>query len=321
VGGVGYWEKIMAHRRWTLLVVPEGSTESPRSFAFTGRALRTLATGAGVMSLIAIISLSSAITSYATPGGRAARADAQELGSELADLRHKMALLQDTIRAISERDEHVRMLAGLPSVDSAVREAGIGGPGTPEFDAGNALYKSNPTLGKLAFGARTDIDGLIRRANILSASFAEVSDTLSRNVQRLASTPSIMPTAGWLSSHFTRSRFHPILHISRPHEGIDVSAPMGAPVVAPASATVMRVARENGYGLVLELNHGNGIVTKFAHLSRVAVKEGQRVTRGQLVANVGNSGLSTGPHLHYEIHINGQVVDPLTYVLPGAIPD
>jgi murein DD-endopeptidase MepM/ murein hydrolase activator NlpD len=69
------------------------------------------------------------------------------------------------------------------------------------------------------------------------------------------------------------------------------------------------------------LNHGNGIVTKFAHLSRVAVKEGQRVTRGQLIANVGNSGLSTGPHLHYEIHVNGKVVDPLTYVLPGAIPD
>lgn len=311
----------MAHRRWTLLLVPEGSTESPRSIALTGRALRALATGAGVVSLVAVIGLGAAITSYATPSGRAARADAAELGSELADMRHKMAVLQDTIRAISERDEHVRMLAGLPSVDSAVREAGIGGPGTPELNANNALYQSNPTIGKLAFGARTDIDGLIRRANILSASFAEVSDTLSRNVQRLASTPSIMPTAGWLSSHFTRSRFHPILHISRPHEGIDVSAPMGAPVVAPASAIVMRVARENGYGLVLELNHGNGIVTKFAHLSRVSVKEGQRVTRGQLVANVGNSGLSTGPHLHYEIHVNGKVVDPLTYVLPGAIPD
>jgi murein DD-endopeptidase MepM/ murein hydrolase activator NlpD len=311
----------MAHRRWTLLLVPEGSTESPRSFALTGRALRALATGAGVLSLIAVIGLAAAITAYATPSGRAARTDAAELGSELADMRHKMALLQDTIRAIGVRDEHVRMLAGLPSVDSAVREAGIGGPGTPELSADNALYKSNPTLSKLAFGARTDIDGLIRRANILSASFAEVSDTLSRNVQRLTSTPSIMPTAGWLSSHFSRSRFHPILHISRPHEGIDISAPMGAPVVAPASATVMRVARENGYGLVLELNHGNGIVTKFAHLSRVSVKEGQRVTRGQLVANVGNSGLSTGPHLHYEIHVNGKVVDPLTYVLPGAIPD
>ena len=311
----------MAHRRrWTLLVVPEGSTESPRSFAVSGRVVRAAATALTIVVLIALIGLGATISSYATPRGRAAARDAQELSRELADLRGKMAVLQDTIRAIGERDERIRTLAGLPSVDSAVREAGIGGPGTPVLDS-SPIYRSNPTLGRLAFGARTDIDGLIRRANILSASFAEVSDTLARNVQRLASTPSIMPTAGWLSSHFTRRRYHPILHVSRPHEGIDVSAPMGAPVVAPAAATVMRVARENGYGLVLELNHGNGIVTKYAHLSRVNVKQGQRVTRGQLIANVGNSGLSTGPHLHYEIHINGRVVDPLTYVLPGAIPD
>jgi murein DD-endopeptidase MepM/ murein hydrolase activator NlpD len=190
----------------------------------------------------------------------------------------------------------------------------------PSLDR-DKLYKSDPTLGRLAFDARTDLDGLIRQANILSASFAEVTDTLARNNQRLASTPSIMPTAGWLSSQFSMHRFHPILHISRPHEGIDVSAPMGAPVVAPASGVVITVTQQRGYGLVLEINHGNGIITKYAHLSRVNVKQGQRVTRGQQIANVGNSGLSTGPHLHYEIHLNGRVVDPTTFVLPGAIPD
>jgi murein DD-endopeptidase MepM/ murein hydrolase activator NlpD len=130
-----------------------------------------------------------------------------------------------------------------------------------------------------------------------------------------------MPTQGWLSSAFSSMRTHPILHMARPHEGIDVSAPMGSPVVAPAAGVVSRVTRETGYGLVLEVEHGNGIETKYAHLSRVNVRPGQRVTRGQQIANVGNSGLSTGPHLHYEIHVNGRVVDPLTYVLPGAIPD
>jgi murein DD-endopeptidase MepM/ murein hydrolase activator NlpD len=84
---------------------------------------------------------------------------------------------------------------------------------------------------------------------------------------------------------------------------------------------VITVTKQNGYGLVLEINHGNGMITKYAHLSRIGVKQGQRVTRGQVIANVGNSGLSTGPHLHYEIHLNGRVVDPLTFVLPGAIPD
>ena len=133
-----------------------------------------------------------------------------------------------------------------------------------------------------------------------------------------------MPTAGWLSSNFSRSRFHPILHYARPHEGIDVSAPMGAPIVAPAGGTVTRVTKETGYGLVLEIDHGYGLVTKYAHCSRITVRVGQHVKRGDVIANVGNSGLSTGPHLHYEIHVNGKVVDPLTYVLPGggnAIPD
>lgn len=310
----------MAHRRWTLLVVPEGSTESPRSFAISARAVKALTTAATLVALIALLGLGAAISAYATPSGRAARADSQQMSRELADLRRKLAVLQDTIRAIGVRDERVRTLAGLPAVDSAVREAGIGGPGSPQLES-DPVYRTNPALGTLAFGARTDLDGLIRRANILSASFAEVTDTLAKNVQRLASTPSIMPTAGWLSSHFSTHRFHPILHISRPHEGIDVSAPMGAPVVAPAAGVVILVTRQNGYGLVMELDHGNGIVTKYAHLSRINVKQGQRVTRGQLIANVGNSGLSTGPHLHYEIHLNGRVVDPLTFVLPGAIPD
>ncbi len=310
----------MAQRRWTLLVVPEGTTESPRSYAISARALRALTTTAGVVALVAVMGLGAAITTYATPRGRAARADAEQLGGELTELREKLAVLEDTIRAIGVRDERVRTLAGLAPVDSAVREAGIGGPGTPSLDS-DAVYKSDPKLGRLAFGARNDLDGLIRRANILSASFAEVTDTLARNNQRLASTPSIMPTAGWLSSQFSLRRFHPILHVSRPHEGIDVSAPMGAPVVAPASGVVMAVTRQHGYGLVLEINHGNGLVTKYAHLSRVNVKQGQRVTRGLVIANVGNSGLSTGPHLHYEIHVNGRVVDPLKFVLPDAIPD
>jgi murein DD-endopeptidase MepM/ murein hydrolase activator NlpD len=96
---------------------------------------------------------------------------------------------------------------------------------------------------------------------------------------------------------------------------------MGSPIVAPAAGVVARVARERGYGLVLEVDHGNGIVTKYAHTSRILVREGQKVTRGEVIANVGTSGLSTSPHLHYEIHQNGKVVDPLTFVVPGAIPD
>jgi murein DD-endopeptidase MepM/ murein hydrolase activator NlpD len=310
----------MANRRWTLMIVPDG-TGSPRSIAISERALRMVASVATAVGLLFLIGLGILIAQFGSPTALLAARQNRQLSQELEDLRARLVLLQDTIGVIGRRDEQIRLLAGLPSVDSTVREAGIGGPGTPDLST-EPLYRSNRMLGRLAFGARSDIDGLIRRANVLSASFAEITDSLSNHVERLAATPSIMPTAGWLSSHFTRNRLHPILHISRPHEGIDVSAPMGAPIIAPAAGRVVRVGQERGYGNILEIDHGNGILTKFAHCSRIMVRPGQRVTRGQVVAAVGNTGLSTGPHLHYEIHVNGRVVDPLKYVLPdGAIPD
>ena len=148
-----------------------------------------------------------------------------------------------------------------------------------------------------------------------------MTDSLEVNAKRFASVPSIMPTAGWLTSQFSRVACAPAAARVAAHEGIDVSAPMGAPIVAPASGTVTKVGRENGYGNLLEIDHGNGIVTRYAHCSRINVRQGQRVTRGQTIAAVGNTGLATGPHLHYELHINGKVVDPLTYVLADAIPD
>lgn len=300
-------------RRWTLLIVPHGS-DSPRSIPVSERAIRMLASAASAAGLLLLIAAGVVVSQL----GAAPTRTPVELGAELEDLRNRLTVLQDTIATIGRRDEQLRVLAGLNPVGSDVREAGIGGPGLPAVED-DPLFSSDPTLATLAFGARSDIDALIRRANILSASFAEVHDTLARHVDRLASTPSIMPTAGWLSSRFSRSRRHPILHVERPHVGIDVSAPMGSPIIAPAAGRVTRVTRERGYGNLLEIDHGNGLMTRYAHCSKIVVRPGQRVTRGQIVAKVGNSGLSTGPHLHYEIHVNGRPVDPLTYVLPGEV--
>lgn len=301
------------------MIVPHGS-DSPREFRVTERGVRIASWTAGVLALAFLAFGGYVVTQLGTPAAIAAASENRALTGELAYLQARVKELQDTIGAIGKRDEQIRLFAGLPPVESEVREAGIGGPGSPLLED-DPLYQQNRALGRKAFGARVDLDALLRRANVLLASFDEISDTLSRHADRLASTPSIMPTAGWLSSNFSRSRRHPILHIARPHEGIDVTAPMGAPIVAPASGTVVNVSRERGYGLIVEIDHGNGIVTKYAHCSRALVRKGQKVTRGEVIAAVGNSGLSTGPHLHYEIHINGRVVDPLTYVLPGAIVD
>lgn len=309
----------MEQRRWTVMIVPHGS-ESPREFAVSERGVRVASWIAGIASVAFVIFVGYVVTQLGTPAAIAAHSENRALTGELAYLSAKVQELQDTIGSIGKRDEQIRLFAGLPSVELDVRDAGIGGPGSPDLEH-DPLYQQNRALGRQAFEARVDLDGLLRRANVLLASFAEISDTLARHADRLASTPSIMPTAGWLSSNFSRARRHPILHIARPHEGIDVTAPMGAPIVAPASGRVIDVGREAGYGLIVEIDHGNGIVTKYAHTSRVLVRKGQRVTRGEVIAAVGNSGLSTGPHLHYEIHVKGRAVDPLTYVMPGAIVD
>lgn len=295
-------------RRWTLMLVPDGCGNA-RTLSFSERAARRALIAASVVGVVALMGSGiflGRLSSGDSGGGTL-------VGENGGALYARLDSLADTISALARRDEQIRLLAGLPigaevDDDSSLRGTLTGTGGT--------------AMGALAVDTKPDVSRMIRRANLLAASFAEVTDTIQKNVEKLRNIPSIMPTAGWLSSAFSRSRFHPILHHARPHEGIDVAAPMGAPIVAPAAGTVTLVAKQNGYGNVLEIDHGNGIVTKYAHCSRIVVKKGQRVQRGQVVANVGSTGLATGPHLHYEIHVHGKVVNPLTYVLPeGAIPD
>lgn len=123
-----------------------------------------------------------------------------------------------------------------------------------------------------------------------------------------------------ISSHFNLRRRHPITRRIRPHKGTDFAAPHGTPVYAPYQGVVRFAGRQRGYGIILELDHQNGYRTKYAHLSRISrgLKPGQRVRKGQLIARVGNTGVSTGAHLHYEVLVKGKARNPLTVKLPGG---
>jgi murein DD-endopeptidase MepM/ murein hydrolase activator NlpD len=312
-------------RHWTILIVPSDN-ERARSYTVTDRTRKTLLWIGGLSGTIVVAAAGFLFTPYTTPAGRMLLAENERLRGQMQGLDARFSALADTINAIGQRDRQIRALAGL-SVDSVAVSSG---PVEPRLDdAGTRVAtflpsapRSKPFLNRLGFGgASPDIDELSRRAGELAQSFRAVSDTLNKNLERVANTPSIMPTTGWLSSHFSQSRMHPILHENRPHEGIDVSAPMGAPIIAPATGVVRNVTYEAGYGNSFEIDHGNGIVTKFAHCSRIIVHNGQLVQRSQLIATVGNTGLSVGPHLHYEVHVNGKPVDPLRYVLPEKIAD
>jgi murein DD-endopeptidase MepM/ murein hydrolase activator NlpD len=211
------------------------------------------------------------------------------------------------------------MLAGTASMgrrELALR--GDNGPFSTQPDSiafllgRNDMTSAGPAGGLLAS---------LQPGALLTGSFRAASDSLTERVRRLVATPSLMPTQGWLSSNFTQRRYHPLLHVVRPHEGIDVRAQVGTPIQAPAAGTVVKAGWEGGYGRTVEIDHGFGIVTRYAHTSRIFVNVGQRVQRGELIANVGRSGLAEAAHLHYEVHVGGRPVDPLRFVLPAVMAD
>jgi murein DD-endopeptidase MepM/ murein hydrolase activator NlpD len=303
----------MAKRRWTLVLVPHGS-EPSRIVEVSYSVLRVAASAAAGV-LILVLLAGYATISHTTDLSRTTQLQEENeaLARELGELNSRLASLADTLTRISQRDARIRVLANLEPIDPQVQAAGIGGP-SADFGLMGVTG-----VARRSAEIRIDLGALIRRANLLASSFREAADSLAYHSARLAATPSIMPTQGWLSSAFSSMRAHPILHTARPHEGIDVSAPMGSPIEAPAAGVVTNAGWEAGYGNKIVINHGFGIVTKFAHASKLLVRSGQRVSRGQRIALVGNSGLATGPHLHYEVHVKGRPVNPLKYVLPDGV--
>jgi murein DD-endopeptidase MepM/ murein hydrolase activator NlpD len=305
----------MAKRRWTVVFVPHGS--EPSKIIEVSYGLIKTAIGGVAVGLAAALLVGYATMAHTADLSRTARLQAENsrLVQTIGELHGRLSTLSDTLTRISQRDARIRVLANLEPIDPQVQAAGIGGP---TLASRPGLLNAGPAV-RHSEEVRVDLNALIRRANLLAASFEEAKDSLASHSQQLAATPSIMPTQGWLTSAFAAMRMHPILHIARPHEGIDVTAPMGSPIEAPASGVVTDAGWESGYGNTVTIDHGYGIVTKFAHASKLLVKVGQRVQRGQRIALVGNTGLATGPHLHYEVHVNGRPVDPLKYVLPDRV--
>ncbi|NIW37044.1 MAG: peptidoglycan DD-metalloendopeptidase family protein, partial [Gemmatimonadetes bacterium] len=227
--------------------------------------------------------------------------------------------LSESLATISERDRRFRLLAGLAEIDPDVREVGIGGPGTESIES-EPLLGLDAELGGQVFNTAADLNRLLRQSNLLQASLQEASKAMEAHRDRLASYPSIDPTNGWLSSSFSRSRWHPLLNVRRPHEGIDISARRGTPIVSTADGQVTYAGWRPGYGWTVEIDHGNGIKTRYAHNERnLKVKVGDEVRRGDVIAHVGSSGLAKGPHVHYEVLVDGRAENPQHYRLHRVI--
>jgi murein DD-endopeptidase MepM/ murein hydrolase activator NlpD len=311
----------VASRQWTVVILPDDHT-AVRQFRLSREVVR----GTSALALFMVAAL-VVLTAAFLVGNGAARADARLLAKnhvlerELDELTARLDTLQGSLAHLSDKDQHYRLMAGLDPLHPEVLMAGIGGPDADSLEA-SALYGVDPRAGRQAFSASLQMSALLRRADVLASSWSEAERALTGSRARLAATPSIYPTTGYVSSSYTSSRLHPVLDRARPHRGIDIVAPVGTPVVATANGRVKSAGPRGHYGLLVEIDHGHGTVTRYAHLSRVAVRVGQSVQRGQNIGAVGVSGLSTGPHLHYEVLINGRYSNPKRHILDmDVIPD
>lgn len=160
---------------------------------------------------------------------------------------------------------------------------------------------------KLAESQRLVV-GLLDSVDALGALVAK------ERAARLPPRNMVMPVSGRISSRFATSRMHPILDIFRAHRGVDLAAPHGTRIVAPAAGRVRYVGWRVGYGLTIELEHSGGVVTRLAHCARALVKAGERVEMGTPVATVGATGVATGPHVHFEVLTRGRSVDPIHFL-------
>jgi len=152
------------------------------------------------------------------------------------------------------------------------------------------------------------------RVDAQEQGFSELVSFLEDRKSLLASTPSITPVRGWMTSGFRR-RSDPFTQNAVWHRGLDISTAMGTPVLAPADGVVTYVGRKVDFGNIVSLDHGYGYLTRYGHNSKILVRAGQQVRRGQVIAFVGSTGKSTGPHLHYEVLRHGVPVDPQEYII------
>jgi murein DD-endopeptidase MepM/ murein hydrolase activator NlpD len=310
----------MARERWTLLLM-RGKDCPVRQYSISVRAIH-FAVGGLVFAMTSVSGLGLAVGLGGAARLEAVRLEEQNaaLTSTLGRLRGRVEGLELTIESLAERDAQVRLLAGLDAIGEEVLAVGVGGPGLSLSPESNPLYALDETLGKTAFAVTYDLNALERRARLLGESLSEANETLVMHTDLLRATPSILPTGGILTSRFSSSRPHPILNRALPHEGIDISAPRGAAILAAANGKVVQAGNFAGYGMMVEIDHGFGFTTRYGHASRLLVRAGQTVERGDVIAHVGSTGIATGPHLHYEVRINGVPQNPMNYVLPDAVP-
>jgi murein DD-endopeptidase MepM/ murein hydrolase activator NlpD len=239
--------------------------------------------------------------------------EVKELEFYYDQLNQEVRSLNTTLRNMEQRDDNIyRVVLGAQPIEKSVRNAGVGGA-----DRYADIREKQIFHKEVVIGLHEKVDMLRRKLYIESKSQDEVVQLAEKKEKLYASIPAIQPISNKqliaLASGFGY-RVHPVYKVKKMHTGIDFAASIGTPIYATADGKVITVdVKFSGYGKMVIIDHGFGYHTRYAHMHDFAVREGQNIKRGDLIGYVGNTGLSTAPHLHYEVMINGEHVDPVHY--------
>lgn len=231
--------------------------------------------------------------------------------SQLSVLAGKIDQMNKKMLEVKEYENKLKSLVNLDTGDRDAQFLGIGGADTSLLDAENSGGKSSQRLVRLMHQSLDDLDTEI---SVKTQAKTKLFNFLEKQKSMVSCTPSIAPADGWVSSRFGY-RISPFTNKKEFHSGLDISSRVGSEISAPSDGVVSSIEKTDGLGLRLTVNHGYGFNTVYGHLSKVLVSKGQAVKREQKIALMGNTGRSTGSHLHYEVHLNGAPVNPERYIL------
>jgi murein DD-endopeptidase MepM/ murein hydrolase activator NlpD len=236
-------------------------------------------------------------------------AENQVLKEQVRSMGQKMSAVQGALETLAARGNELRLMVDLSKIDDDTRSAAIGGSAPP---AANAFLTGEAA--EVLSTSQALIDKLSREVKLQQTSYEEIARRVEFNKSFFNHLPAIKPMAGPYSINGFGMRVHPVLRVYRMHEGIDIVNDVGTNVYAAGDGVVHFAGRTaGGYGLVIELSHGYGYSSLYAHLDKVLVRPGQSVRRGELIAKSGRSGLVSGPHLHYEVRRDGRKQNPVDY--------
>lgn len=238
----------------------------------------------------------------------------QELGekqSQIQAFAQEINTLKTNLVALNDFEKKIRIIANLETDSGQDGLFGVGGALPDDIDSTLALGDSHNSLLREMHEQANQIEQV---SVLQQQNFQSLLKDLEGHRNILAATPSIRPTKGWVTSRFGY-RTSPFTGLQVFHKGLDIANRKGTPVVAPADGIVTFTGKKGFLGKTVILDHGHGMITRYAHLNKFLVKKGAKVKRGEKIAEIGNTGRTTGTHLHYEVHLSGVPVNPSKYIL------